>query len=137
MFFVGGHVGMWGGLVIIFCLGVYPAFEGTTIRPIIEAPFGIQDKAPTDMANVGISCAWYVIAIAIGATIHALIYVVLIRASQGGSLLGSLKATFHHEKKTNQEQTSVSKFDNWYHNSLVQDNWYYRTKVLNKPAIVW
>jgi hypothetical protein len=43
---------------------------------------------------------------------HALIYVVLIRASGGGGLLNSIKTTFHIDKKTNTSKIGVSKFDN-------------------------
>jgi hypothetical protein len=76
------------------------------------------------------------VAIAIGAITHALIYVILIRASQGGGLLNSVKATFHRDKKNTTTNVNQSKFDNWYRTNLVQDNWYYRAKVLKQPAII-
>jgi hypothetical protein len=95
-------------------MGIYPAFGGSTIRDSVSAPFAISGQSPTAMANVGISSAWYIVAIAIGAIIHALIYVILIRTSQGGGLKATLKETFTFHKKTKKETDVVktSKFDN-------------------------
>jgi hypothetical protein len=65
-----------------------------------------------------------------------LIYTILVRAKQGGGFKNAIKSTFKSHKKKPPTET-VSKFDNWYHNNLVQENWYYRYKVLNKKPIVW
>lgn len=75
MFFVGGHVAMWGGLLIAFCLGVYadPGAIGTSI----PAMFG----GPGDTVMKYISILWYFVAI-IGATvIHMFVYAALVKAS--------------------------------------------------------
>jgi preprotein translocase subunit SecG len=49
------------------------------------------------------------VAIAIAACVHALIYVILIRAEKSGGLKQSIKDTFKRDKKV--EQSNINKFD--------------------------
>ncbi|MDR3330216.1 MAG: fructose PTS transporter subunit IIB [Mycoplasmataceae bacterium] len=135
-FYCGGHVGMWGGLIIVFCVGVYCG--GGTIQYSVPIPFSYDGGfGGSAWQNVLISSAWYVLAIAVAATIHGILYTILIRAKQGGGFKQAVKSTFKRNSKNAETPERVSKFDNWYHGSLIQENWFYRYKVLHKKAIVW
>jgi hypothetical protein len=64
---------------------------------------------------------------------------VLIKVSQGDGFVKSIKDIFKRNKHKAEpvQHEKVSKFDNWYHHNLIQDNWYYRAKVLKQTAVIW
>ena len=69
MFYVGGHVGMWGGPIVAFVLGIYadPGSLGTHIPTLFggSVPF--------------ISILWFFLAIAIGTITHSFMYLYFVR----------------------------------------------------------
>lgn len=74
MFFVGGHVGMWGGPIVALVLGVYadPGQIGTSIPSI----FGGSSQY--------LSILWFFISIAAGMIAHAFLYIYAIRRDNAG-----------------------------------------------------
>ncbi|MCP4336833.1 MAG: PTS transporter subunit EIIA [Mycoplasma sp.] len=73
-FFVGGHVGMWGGPIVAFVLGIY-ADPGTLG---IHIPVMFGGTVPF------ISILWFFVAIIAGTTIHAFLYIYFTRRQQKG-----------------------------------------------------
>jgi hypothetical protein len=123
MFFVGGHVGMWGGMIIAFTLGIYSWNSSGTI----PFPFGIHGGG-SSIENAALTVCWYFLAIAIGAIIHALIYVALIRISRGEKDV--MKNLFKRHKKEEEISTNKNNFS-WYE-QFVTENWYYKKVYLPK-----
>lgn len=75
MFFVGGHVAMWGGPLIAFCLGIYA--DPSAIHVNIPSVFG----GPGDSFMKYISILWLFIAITGASVIHMFVYSVLVKTT--------------------------------------------------------
>ncbi|NQZ28790.1 MAG: PTS sugar transporter subunit IIA [Mycoplasmatales bacterium] len=73
-FFVGGHVGMWGGPIVALVLGVYadPGTLGTHIPVIFggNVPF--------------LSILWFFVAIIAATVMHAFLYIYFVKRDQKG-----------------------------------------------------
>ena len=75
LFFVGGYVGMWGGPITAFVLGVKaPVKELASLGTTIPSAFG---GGGTGMEFLSI--LWFFIAIIAGAIIHAFLFIFLIK----------------------------------------------------------
>ncbi len=85
LFFVGGHVGMWGGPIVALVLGVYadPGSLGVHIPDV----FGGSSRY--------LSILWFFVAIAAGMIAHAFIYIYVIRRDNAG------KGIFFKSKENN------------------------------------
>lgn len=134
LFYVGGHVGMWGGLIIIFTVGVYAG--GGTISTNIPKPFSYDGIGGASWQNVLVSSIWYLIAIVIAVIIHALIYVALIKMSSKKKTTNKLKdffkKFFSKKNKIDENKKQIN-----YLNMVITNNWYYRYKIKNERMIDW
>lgn len=74
MFFVGGHVGMWGGPIVALVLGVYA--DPGSLQTSIPSIFGGSSQY--------LSILWFFIAIAAGMIAHAFLYIYAIRRDNAG-----------------------------------------------------
>lgn len=77
LFFVGGYVGMWGGPITAFVLGVK--------APITELQ-ALQTHIPLIFGGTGgglefISILWFFLAIGVGSIIHAFLFIFLLKAN--------------------------------------------------------
>ena len=81
-FFVGGHVGMWGGPIVALVLGIY-ADSGTLA---IHIPTIFGGTIPF------LSILWFFLAMAIGTTIHSFLYIYFIkREIKGKKMFPTMK----------------------------------------------
>lgn len=75
LFFVGGYVGMWGGPITAFVLGVKaPISELGLLNTSIPSIFG-----GTGNGMEFISILWFFVAIGAGAIIHAFLYIFMLK----------------------------------------------------------
>ncbi len=77
IFFVGGHVGMWGGPIVALTLGVYA--DPGSIDTVIPNAFGGGGAAGMQYLSI----LWFFLAIAAGVLVHSTLYIILIKKSEG------------------------------------------------------
>jgi PTS system fructose-specific IIC component len=124
VFFVGGHVGMWGGPIIAFTAGIYS--DSGKIGVQVPAIFGGGSGSGIDML---ITTCWYFLAIGAGAILHGFIYSIAISSTNSKrGFFKVLKERFS-KKKIATDNNRVSKFVQWYQ-PLITENWYYKRLLL-------
>ena len=108
MFFVGGHVAMWGGPLIAFCLGVYA--DPGDLHTFIPAIFGGGSDGTASTPMKYISILWYFVAIIGASIIHMFVYWAVVKGSKGRKDL-SKKENKQTKKKVKPAATKINRIN--------------------------
>lgn len=110
LFYVGGYVGMWGGPITAFVLGVHsPTVAQVGNIPVIFGGEGALQY---------LAILWFFVAMAGGITVHVIIYMLLISKMSGFSTGGKFK--FKKDKEDNKVNQNINK----YLISIINNNYY-------------
>jgi hypothetical protein len=125
---------MWGGLIIIFTVGVYCG--GGSIHNAVPVPFSFNGQGGAMWQNILISSAWYLLAITIAVTVHTLIYTILVAKSSGKNIKDIFGIKSKNEQTSTVPDTSNNNVNNSnYFNLVINENWYYRIKVKHQRMV--
>lgn len=128
-FFVGGHIGMWGGPIDALVLGIYadPGAAGVVIPTIFG---GTGTAAAQGNGMQFISILWFFVAMAAGVAIQASIFIGLIKISEGTGKVSKWKIWEILHLKNKESKDNANKFElkqreiaNWRMNKL---NWMFK-----------
>lgn len=123
LFYVGGYVGMWGGPITAFVLGVHsPTVQQVGAIPVI---FGGEGSLQF------LAILWFFVAMAAGIAVHIVLYVLLISKMSGFERDGrklTFKDVFKSNKTLSNNETRIQN----YLNNVIKNNYYLsKIKYLN------
>lgn len=110
LFYVGGYVGMWGGPITAFVLGVHsPTIQQVGNIPVIFGGEGTLQY---------LAILWFFVAMAGGVVVHVFLYMILISKMSGFSTGGKFK--IKKDKSINKVNENINK----YLISIISNNYY-------------
>lgn len=115
-FFVGGYVGMWGGPITAFVLGVKSPATITNIPVIFGGTGNLQYLA----------ILWFFVAMAGGCVVHMMLYLLLISRMSGfkdGEKMKFKKIFEKNKKVNNPSESSKNELGNYF-SSILNNNYY-------------
>lgn len=110
LFYVGGYVGMWGGPITAFVLGVH----SPTVKQVGPIPVIFGGEGPLQYLAI----LWFFVAMAGGIVVHVLIYMILISKMSGFST--GKKFKLKKEKQSSVANQNINK----YLLSIIDNNYY-------------